>query len=114
MKANKAQWILRQAVGLVCVSLLACGLGVAQEPAPAEQAPEPLLSAEQLNTLVAPVALYPDALLSQVLVAATYPLEIVEVEQWLKRNSNLQGPQLVDEARQQKWDPSMPSWSSPM
>ncbi len=107
MKTIKVQWIIRQAVGLVCASLLACGLVFAQQTAPTEQAPEQLLSAEQLNTLVAPVALYPDALLSQVLVAATYPLEIVEVGQWLKRNSNLQGPQLVDAARQQKWDPSI-------
>ena len=107
MKAIKVQWIIRQALGLVCGSLLACGLVVAQQPAPTEQASEQLLSPEQLNTLVAPVALYPDALLSQVLVAATYPLEIVEVGQWLKRNSNLQGPQLVDAARQQNWDPSI-------
>ena len=107
MKAIKVQWIIRQAFGLVCGSLLACDLVVAQQPAPTEQTPEQLLSAEQLNTLVAPVALYPDALLSQVLVASTYPLEIVEVGQWLKRNSNLQGPKLVDAARQQKWDPSI-------
>ena len=107
MKALKLQWIIRQAVGLVCVSLLACGLVFAQRTAPTEQSPEQPLSAEQLNTLVAPVALYPDALLSQVLVAATYPLEIVEVGQWLKRNSELQGVQLVDAARQQKWDPSI-------
>jgi hypothetical protein len=60
-----------------------------------------------LDTLVAPVALYPDALLSQVLVAATYPLEIVEAGQWLQQNRNLQGPQLVDAARQQNWDASV-------
>jgi len=57
--------------------------------------------------MVAPVALYPDALLSQVLVASTYPLEIAEAAQWLQRNGNLQGPQLVDAARQQNWDPSI-------
>ena len=49
----------------------------------------------------------PDALLSQVLVAATYPLEIVEAGQWLQRNRNLQGPQAVDAARQQNWDASV-------
>jgi hypothetical protein len=107
MKAIKVQWIIRQAFGLVGGSLLACCLVVGQQPAPTEQAPGQLLSAEQLNTLVAPVALYPDALLSQVLVASTYPLEIVELGQWLERNSNLQGPKLVDAARQQKWDPSI-------
>jgi hypothetical protein len=50
MKAIKGQWIIRQAFGLVCGSLLACGLVAAQEPAPTEQAPEQLLSAEQLNS----------------------------------------------------------------
>jgi hypothetical protein len=60
-----------------------------------------------LDDLVAPIALYPDALLSQVLVASTYPLELVEAEQWLQQNRNLQGPQLVDAARQQNWDPSI-------
>jgi len=80
---------------------------VAQQPAPPEQAPAQLLSPDQLDTLVAPVALYPDALLSQVLVAATYPLEMVEAGQWIERNRNLQGPQLVDAARQQNWDASV-------
>jgi hypothetical protein len=51
--------------------------------------------------------LYPDSLLSQVFVAATYPLEIAEADQWLKHNSNLQGTQLVEAARQQNWDPSI-------
>ena len=57
--------------------------------------------------LVAPVALYPDDLLGQVLVASTYPLEIVEAGQWLQQNQNLQGAALVNAARQQNWDPSV-------
>src|SRR5206468_9400948 len=107
MKTIKVQWIIRQAFGLVCGSLLACGLVVAQQPAPTEQTPEQLLSAEQLNPLVAPIALYPDALLSQVLVASTYPLEIVAAAQWLDRNPALSGPALQEAARQQNWDPSI-------
>ena len=107
MKTIKVQWVIRRALCLVCVPLLASGLMVAQQPAPPEQAPAQLLSPDQLDTLVAPVALYPDALLSQVLVAATYPLEIVEAGQWLQQNRNLQGPQLVDAARQQNWDASV-------
>jgi uncharacterized membrane protein YgcG len=62
---------------------------------------------DQLAAMVAPIALYPDALLSQVLVASTYPLEIAEAAQWLRQNGNLQGQQLVDAARQQNWDPSV-------
>jgi hypothetical protein len=81
MTTFKFQWIIRKAFCLVGISLLAGGLVVAQQPAPPAPAPEPLLSPEQLDTLVAPVALYPDSLLSQVFVAATYPLEIAEADQ---------------------------------
>src|SRR5260370_521446 len=70
-----------------------------------QQQAAPLLSPDQLDNLVAPVALYPDPLLSQALAASTYPLEIVEAQQWLQQNSNLQGGQLMDRARQQTWDP---------
>ena len=80
---------------------------VAQQPAPPQPAPAQLLAPEQLDTLVAPIALYPDALLSQVLVASTYPEELAEAGQWLQQNRNLRGPQLVDAARQQSWDPSI-------
>jgi len=66
-----------------------------------------MLSPAQLDDLVAPIALYPDQLLSQVLVACTYPLEVVEAQQWLQRNNTLRGTQLMDAARQQNWDPSV-------
>jgi len=78
----------------------------AQQPQ-MRQAPPQLLSAQQLNNLVAPIALYPDPLLGQMLVASTYPLEIVEASQWLQRNKNLGGQQLMDAAKQQPWDPSV-------
>jgi hypothetical protein len=68
-----------------------------------------LLSTDELNNLVAPIALYPDPLLSQLLVASTYPLEVVEANQWLQRNSNLHGQELIDAAKQQTWDPSVQS-----
>jgi uncharacterized membrane protein YgcG len=75
----------------------------AQTPAVSQQA----WSADQLDNLVAPIALYPDPLLSQVLVASTYPLEVVEASQWLQRNRDLQGQALIDAAKQQPWDPSV-------
>jgi hypothetical protein len=56
---------------------------------------------------VAPVALYPDPLLSQILVASTYPLELVQVSQWMQRNPGLNGPSLTQAAQQQNWDPSI-------
>jgi hypothetical protein len=107
MKTIKVQRVIRRALCLVCVPLLAGGLLVAQQPAPLAPAPAQLLSPEQLDTLVAPIALYPDALLSQVLVASTYPLEVVEAQQWLQKNGNLKGQQLTDAARPQNWDASV-------
>jgi len=70
-------------------------------------APQQVWSPAQLDNLVAPIALYPDPLLGQLLVACTYPLEVVEANQWLQRNKNLSGQALVDAARQQSWDPSV-------
>jgi hypothetical protein len=62
---------------------------------------------EQLDSLVAPIALYPDPLLSQTLVASTYPLEIIQLQQWLGRNSNLKDKALVDAVSKEPWDPSV-------
>ncbi|HVP49087.1 MAG TPA: DUF3300 domain-containing protein [Bryobacteraceae bacterium] len=105
------RFVSRQLLSIVCVLLMlpAGALLFAQEPAPAVPAPPPAqpLSPDQLDNLVAPIALYPDRLLSQVLVAATYPLEIVEAAQWLQQNRNLQGQQLADAARAQNWDASI-------
>jgi len=76
-------------------------------PNPGESSAPALLAPDQLENVVAPVALYPDQLLSQVLAASTYPLEIVEAQQWLRQNGYLRGPQLVEAAKQQNWDPSV-------
>jgi hypothetical protein len=66
-----------------------------------------VLNPNQLDDLVAPIALYPDPLISQVLVASTYPLEVVEAYQWLQRNPGLSGPALTQAAEAQNWDPSV-------
>jgi len=97
-------------VGAVLMALAPCFAQGPAGPAPATpdtQQAAPLLSPAQLDDLVAPVALYPDPLLSQVLAASTYPFEIVEAEQWLGQNRNLQGAQLVNAAKGQNWDPSV-------
>ena len=67
------------------------------------------LSMAQLQSLVAPIALYPDALLSQMLMAATYPLEVAEADNWLKNNSRLSKNQLDDALKNQTWDNSVKS-----
>jgi hypothetical protein len=62
---------------------------------------------EQLDSLVAPIALYPDPLLAQTLAASTYPLEIVQLQQWLEKNPNLKDAALADAVAKQPWDPSV-------
>src|ERR1700756_4903838 len=70
-----------------------------------EQAPK--IPNEELDSLVAPIALYPDPLLAQVLAASTYPLEIIELQQWMDRNKNLKDKALADAVAKQPWDPSV-------
>jgi hypothetical protein len=77
----------------------------AQPAAPADAALPP----EQLESLVAPIALYPDPLLSQTLVASTYPLEVVQLQQWLGQHKDLKDQALVDAVKKQDWDPSIQS-----
>src|SRR5260370_293308 len=67
------------------------------------------LTREQLEQLVAPIALYPDSLLAQVLMASTYPLEIVQAARWAGTNSKLKGKALEDALQPQPWDPSVKS-----
>ena len=81
--------------------------GFTQQALPQQALPQQPLPPDQLENLVAPIALYPDPLLGQILAASTYPLELVEAQQWLQQNRNLQGRALVDAARQQDWDPSV-------
>jgi hypothetical protein len=77
----------------------------ATQPALATQpAPE---TPEQLQQLVAPIALYPDALVAQILAAATYPEQVVEADRWLQQHTGLTGEQLAQEVDKQPWDPSV-------
>ena len=71
--------------------------------------PDNLKSPAQLDALVAPIALYPDNLLSLVLMGSTYPLEVVQADRWVNENKNLQGDQLKAAAEKQEWDDSVKS-----
>ncbi len=64
-------------------------------------------SREELAQMLAPIALYPDALLSQVLMASTYPIEVIEADRWIKKNPNLRGEALDDALLDEDWDPSV-------
>ena len=85
-------------------SLQAQGPGSRTKPAD-----EQLLNSKGLDALVAPIALFPDALLAQMLMASTYPLEVVSAERWLKKHSKLQGDRLKRELAKQPWDDSVKS-----
>ncbi len=72
-------------------SLTAAAQPAPGQSSPAQPVPAPVaspLTAEQLERLVAPIALYPDPLVAQILMAATYPLEVVEADRWLQARAN--------------------------
>lgn len=79
-----------------------------QNPVPAQGQPQAAqLSPQQLQQLVAPIALYPDALVAQILAASAYPTQIVEAERFIQQNPNLKGAELAAQVNQQDWDPSV-------
>jgi hypothetical protein len=85
-------------------------LAVPQESpsqAPAQTPEAGKLSMDQLESLVAPIALYPDNLLAQMLIASTYPLDVIAAQQWLDQNKSLKGDQLEKAVEKQSWDPSV-------
>jgi len=94
-------------------TLVICFLFFWTAPAPwavsAEPAKGPVFKPEELEQLVATIALYPDSLVSQILMASTYPLEVVEAERWVKQNKDLRGDALTAALEKQTWDPSVKS-----
>jgi hypothetical protein len=78
-------------------------------PLPAAPAAAKTLTQQDLDQILAPIALYPDALLAQIFMASTYPLEIVEAARWVKANPTLKGKALEDALQKQIWDPSVKS-----
>jgi len=106
---NRCKRILCQFLaGLIVLVTCSGGLVLAQDQATEAT---PTISAkptkQQLQQLVAPIALYPDSLVAQMLAASTYPAEIVEADRWLQANPDLKGDQLAQAVNQQPWDPSV-------
>jgi len=84
-----------------------------QSPQQPQQQPEQQrLTQQQIQQLVAPIALYPDALLAQVLAASTYPLEVTMAARWAEKNQNLKGPALEEAMQKEPWDPSVKGLTS--
>jgi uncharacterized protein DUF3300 len=104
----------RRVIAIACAAALlvpAYSLVYAQQdqalaPAAANEAAPPI-PADQLDSLVAPIALYPDPLLAQTLAASTYPLEVIQLEQWFANNKYLKDKALADAVAKQPWDPSV-------
>ncbi|MFM7122999.1 MAG: DUF3300 domain-containing protein, partial [Fluviibacter sp.] len=102
----------RLLVGIVSAALAfpaSVPLVYAQESTNQQQPGSQKLTEAQLAALVAPIALYPDPLVAQVLMASTYPVEVAEAYNWQKTNSSLKGNQLNQALQQQNWDPSVKS-----
>ncbi|MGD2030040.1 MAG: DUF3300 domain-containing protein [Desulfobacterales bacterium] len=79
----------------------------AQDIDPVEQTER--FGKEELDQMLAPIALYPDSLIAQILMASTYPLEVVQAERWVKENKNLTGDALDNALKEKSWDPSIKS-----
>src|SRR5215469_2545694 len=107
---------LRETIACLCVAVLCLNTGqfaAAQtQEAPGSAAAEQgavKLPSDQLDSLVAPIALYPDPMLSQVLIASTYPLEVIQLKQWLDQHKGLKEKELSAAVQKQDWDPSIQS-----
>jgi hypothetical protein len=112
MKAS-ARFISTQLLALLlCVSVAfaqTTELGPVQS-VPAQPAQtQTVYTQQELDQMLAPIALYPDSLLSQILMASTYPIEIVQAARWSKANSGISGDQAVRAVEQNSWDPSVKS-----
>jgi hypothetical protein len=102
------------AVLLAALALLALPAAaqstIPQSTSPASGSlPSPAFKSEELEQLAAPIALYPDALVAQILMASTYPLEVVEAARWSKANPSVKDKALEDAMQKQAWDPSVKS-----
>lgn len=98
MKVNGLRYCIL--IGLLALMIAMPAQVFAQDSAP-------VFRQEELDQILAPIALYPDSLLAQILMASTYPLEVVMADRWVKENSYLQGDELNDALDQENWDPSV-------
>ena len=105
----KRMTVFRLAMVLFLCMNLAVPPGLMAQGAKEETAKQegPAFRPEEIDQMVAPIALYPDALLAQVLAASTYPLEIVQAARFVQQNKELKGEKLMAAAKDKDWDPSV-------
>src|SRR5215472_17324716 len=119
MKSRSCK-LIHSVIAIVGVALISSSPLVAQTSAPPPAQSQEMttttndqqttiLAPQELDSLVAPIALYPDDLLAQTLAASTYPLEVIQLQQWMNNNKSLQGKALADAVSKQPWDPSVQS-----
>src|SRR5262249_6388033 len=111
-KATTTEFIvnaMRRAIALTGAAVLLSSQLIASALPHRAQDQAATIPPDQLDSLVAPIALYPDNLLSQTLVASTYPMEIMQLHKWLQKNPDLAKDQnkLSEEVKKQPWDPSV-------
>jgi hypothetical protein len=99
---NRDTFFTRALIGVLVV-LLAAPIGVFAE----NNGTNKTFSREELDQMLAPLALYPDSLLAQILVAATYPDQVVEAHRWVEQNKDLKGDQLNEALDKMDWDLSV-------
>jgi len=115
LKQNRTARCTRVVLAAICAAAIAPGDSLAlalylpQADAQTSTAgvEVPRIPVDQLDSLVAPIALYPDPLLAQTLAASTYPLELMQLQQWLAKNPALKDKALADAVAKQPWDPSV-------
>src|SRR4030095_9979291 len=117
MMKSRSRKLFHRVIAIVGLALVSSGSSAFAQQAQSqvmntttsdtEEAPK--LPSGELDSLVAPIALYPDSLLAQTLAASTYPLEVIQLQQWMDKNKNLQGPALAGAVAKQPWDPSVQS-----
>lgn len=107
MQLSKQMFVVLLCAALVGFTTQADAYSLSGQSSDQAPAPSVKQSPQELQQLVAPIALYPDALVAQILAASTYPTQIVEADRWMQTHSSLKGKDLAKEVNKQDWDPSV-------
>ena len=102
---------MKKKKGYLMVLVFFCITALVVPPCSYSQGSQPpqVFKAEELEQILAPIALYPASLLTQILMASTYPREIVQADRWAKQNKDMKGDALAKTLEAQPWDPSVKS-----
>jgi hypothetical protein len=101
---------MKKRQGYLMVLVFVCVMALVVPPCSYSQGSQPpVFKTEELEQILAPIALYPDSLLTQIMMASTYPLEIVQADRWAKQNKDMKGDALAKALEAQPWDPSVKS-----